>query len=326
VIAARKVCICVAHRPCLYPLHVELYGQGDELRLLSELLKRLDNRTVIDVGAERGSLAHEMLRAGAENLHAFDPHPYNVKAMQARFADDDRVTVHELAVSDRDGTAELHVSTSPDGRPLPFGHTLLERADTNEIMWAQTLRVTRRSLDSLIGEKEIPSSAGILKVDTEGHDLSVIRGMGELKADIVMVEHWKDLPNGLGLCPWTTDEMVSALRSRGFTHFAFIVHRGAFTTLKWDDGEVEQGAMGNLMFLHDSVLYRLIHDVLVYAGRLAEQAVHVGQTYVNAASDRLVVMDELRDAAEERLQALEATTEQLNIQRAELEALRQKSP
>jgi FkbM family methyltransferase len=305
---------------------VELYGQDAELRLLAKLLSRLDRPTFIDVGSERGGLADEMLRAGAEVLHAIDPHPDNISALRTRFDADARVTIHQCAVSDTDGSGRLHVSTTPGGAQLSFGHTLLQRPDTDEIAWDDTLTVSTRSLDSLVETGELPTHVGILKIDTEGHDLSVIRGMGELKADIVMVEHWKDLPNGLGRCPWTTDEMTSALRVRGFTHFAFIVHRGAFTTLKWDDGEVEQGAMGNLVFLHDSVLDRLIHDVFAYAGRLAEEVVRVGQTYVNAASDRLSVMDELRDAAEERLQALEATTEQLNIQRAELEALRQKCP
>jgi predicted rRNA methylase YqxC with S4 and FtsJ domains len=44
---------------------VDLYGQEPEARLLGAFLSRLDNRTVIDVGAERGAFAQQMLTAPA---------------------------------------------------------------------------------------------------------------------------------------------------------------------------------------------------------------------------------------------------------------------
>jgi FkbM family methyltransferase len=263
-------------------------------------MARIERRTMIDVGAEQGGLAEGMLRAGAENLWAFDPHPDNAMALRARFADDPRVTVYEHAVSDADGGGELHVSIRPDGAPLPFGHTLLERADTDEIAWKEAVTVRRRSLQSLIDAGELPASAGILKVDTEGHDLAVVRGMGALKADVVMVEHWTDLPSGLGVCPWKAEELLAQLEPRGFRHFAFIVHRGEFATLKWDDARIERGAMGNLVFIHDRALERLLPDVLDCAGVLAEQSVRTGQMYMDAANERLEALDALSKDAERR--------------------------
>ncbi len=301
---------------------MDLYGQDAELRLLGGLVARLDDRTMIDVGAERGSMADGMLRAGVENLHALDADPTNTAALRTRFADDARVTVHECAVSDEDGHAELHLSTDPDGSPLPFGHTLLERADTDEIAWGKTVTVARRSLGSMIDAGEIPSSTGVLKIDAEGHDLAVVRGMGPLRADVVMVEHWTDLPHGLGRCPWTVQDMLSELGPRGFSHFAFVVHRGEFVTLKWDDAEVERGAMGNLVFLHERVLVALIPAILDVGGQLAEQAVHVGQMYARAAAERLGLVEELKEAADARLEALESTTARIESQNAELEELR----
>ena len=301
---------------------MSLYGQDPEAQLLSRLINRLDHRSVVDVGAERGNLAAELLQAGTEELHVFEPHPENVQILRARFHSDARVTVHECAVSNTDGKGELHVSVDPAGANLPFGHTLLARQDTDEIAWGETLAVTRRSLGSVVSMGEMPSRVGVLKIDTEGHDLAVVQGMGTLRADLIMVEHWTDLPRGLGVCPWTTAEMVEALNGRGFTHFAFIVHRGEFVTLKWDDGDVEPGAMGNLVFLHDDVVSRLLPDVIECAGLLAEKAVRVGQGYMQVASERLAVIHELGQAAQERLQALEETTAAMKEQAAELELLR----
>jgi FkbM family methyltransferase len=318
---------------------VDLYNQDAELALLSKLVTRLEHRSAIDVGAEQGGLSAGILDAGVEELHAFEPHPTNADALRARFGDDPRVTVHECAVSDRDGDGELRVSTRPDGGAVRFGHTLLEPLDTPEIVWRDTIAVRRRSLRSLIAAGELPDQVGILKIDTEGHDFAVIAGMGRLRADVIMVEHWTDLPQGLGPCPWTTKDMTEALHARGFTHFAFIVHRDEFVTLKWDDGEVEPGAMGNLVFLHDSMLERLLPDLLESAGRLAEHAVILGRSYMRAANDRMQVVEELEhaandrlalvheleEAAEERLRGLETTTAQLRAQASELEALRERA-
>ena len=280
---------------------MELYGQDAEARLLSELMRELPCRTVIDVGAERGELAGELLQAGAEELHVFEPHPDNVKTLHARFDADARVTIHAHAVSDSDGSGELHVSAASSGAQLPFGHTLLDRAGTDEIEWNETITVDLRSLGSLIDTGELPGRAGILKIDTEGHDLAVVRGIGSLEADVVMVEHWVNLPHGLGPCPWTTQDMLAELKPRGFNHFAFIVHRSELVTLKWDDGEVEYGAMGNLVFLNDSALPRLLPTVLDCAGRLAEQAVRVGQSYMQAADERLAFVHDLERVVDERL-------------------------
>jgi FkbM family methyltransferase len=284
------------------------YGQDPELSLLSDLAARLDRKSMIDVGAEQGSLAHAMLAAGIEDLHAFDPHHDNAEGMRTRFADDPRVRVHELAISDSDGAGKLHVSSKPDGSPLSFGHTLLEREDTDEVAWRHTVTVERRSLGSLLDAGEIPGHVGILKVDTEGHDLAVVRGMGALEADVVMVEHWTELPHGLGHCPWSTQEMLDELEPRGFAHFAFVVHRGEFVTLKWDDGEVEPGAMGNLIFLHERVVGGLLPSILRSAGRLAEQAVQVGQMYMGAAVERLALVNELTKTADERLAIIDRLT------------------
>lgn len=301
---------------------MDLYGQDPELGLLTGFMPHLDRRSMLDVGAERGSLAHAMLAAGVEELHAFDPQRDNAEAMRARFAGDTRVRVHELAVSDSDGTGELHVSSNPDGSPLSFGHTLLERDSTDEVAWRQTVTVRRRSLGSLLDADEIPRHVGILKIDTEGHDLAVVRGMGELEADVVMVEHWTELPHGLGRCPWSAQDMLAELEPRGFAHFAFVVHRGEFVTLKWDDAEVERGSMGNLIFLHERAVAAVLPSILESASRLAEQAVNLGQVYMRAAMERLALIDELSETAEARRQALELTTARMEAQAAELESLR----
>ena len=264
---------------------MSVYGQEAEARLLTSFLARLEDRSVVDVGAERGAFADELLRGGATELYAIEPEPRNADALRDRFGDP-RVRVLELAAGDTDGELPLHLSVSPSGDPITFGHTTLERPATDEIQWDETLIVPTRSLGSLVRSGELPARVGVVKIDTEGHDLAVVAGMGDLICDVVMVEHWVDLPNSLGVCPWSSDEMVEALRTRGFSHFAFIVHRGEFVLLQWDDAGVSPGAMGNLVFIHDRVLNALLPDVLERASSLAEVAVERAVAGASEAEER----------------------------------------
>ena len=182
---------------------------------------------------------------------------------------------------------------------------MLERPDTDEIAWRTTVTVEARSLESLVATGEVPERVGVLKIDTEGHDDAVLAGIGPLECDVVVVEHWVDLPNSLGRCPWTLEEIASPLHARGFSHFAFIQHRSEFTILTWDDGDIPAGHMGNLVFLHDRVLDRLLPDLLTCASQLAVRSVLVGEMYATAAAERLAVIEHLDAANRSRSPAKE---------------------
>ena len=63
--------------------------------------------------------------------------------------------------------------------------------------------------------------------------------------------------------------------------------------LQWDNGEIPIGCMGNLVFLHDRVLDRLLPEVLVCASSLAEQAVELADARSQVARERLVLINDL---------------------------------
>lgn len=293
---------------------VGLYGQEPEAGLLAAFISRLENRSVIDVGAERGSFIDAMLEAGSDLVHAIEPEPKNVAFLRKRFGSDERVTIHAVAASDGNATLELHLAVDSEGRPATFGHTVLDRPDTEEIAWPKSVTVGARSLSSLVAEGEVPSRIGVLKVDTEGHDLAVIAGMGALLCDVVMVEHWIDLPHSLGQCPWMVDDMVEVLGAKGFSHFAFIVHRGEFVTLQWDDGSLSPGAMGNLIFIHDRVLGDLLPEVIHHASSLSQAAVELAVSHTSAAEERLALIDELSAQRELHTTAIKELTAERDLQ------------
>ncbi len=279
-----------------------LYGQEAEVELMASFLPCVSSTYVVDVGAERGSFAAAMLEAGSERVDLIEPESGNVAYLRERFSGDDRAIVHDAAAGECDGQAMLHLSARSDGSSLSFGHTMLDRPGTSEIKWPDQASVDVRSLASLVASEEIPERVGLLKIDTEGSDLAVVRGMGSLECDVVMVEHWSDLPYSLGVCPWTSEELIASLATRGFTHYAFLLHREEGVTFRWDAADVDTGEMGNLIFLHERVLDALVPLTLLAASRLAR-----------TSSDRLI---ELRSAADERGALLQAAEGERGLQAA----------
>jgi FkbM family methyltransferase len=284
---------------------MDLYWQEPELQLLTALLSRTPDKAVIDVGAERGAFAEELLRVGGGAVHVVEPEPSNAEFLRTRFRQDPRVVVHEYAIGEADTPLELHRSRLPSGEPLTYGHTVLVRPDTDEIAWGETIPVAGRSLASLVAAGELPARVGILKIDTEGNDLAVVSGMGPLQCDVVMVEHWTELPHSLGPCPWDADEMLSALRARGFSHFVLVVHRGEVAFFKWDSSDIPRGEFGNLVFLHERIVEDVWPLIVDCAAVSAESAIaHLEKRLNEVEADR-----QLRLEAIERLDAaLKATS------------------
>ena len=130
---------------------------------------------VVDCGANLGEWT-AMAQASfdgakvAGNYHMMEPSPQSNAAISARFSGDDRVTVHAVALSDRDGEAEFHL-VSPTGGTNSLIATETSAAQTI------TVKVARgAAYFSALGIGGID----LLKIDTEGHDFAVIEGFAEM--------------------------------------------------------------------------------------------------------------------------------------------------
>lgn len=80
---------------------MDLYGQGAEAGLFATFIARLEYKSVLDRGAERGAFAEVMLHIGADHVHLMDDIPANAEFLRERFRDESRVTVHEPAPSQK---------------------------------------------------------------------------------------------------------------------------------------------------------------------------------------------------------------------------------
>lgn len=140
------------------------YFQEPEIRAAARIARARPGMRCIDVGANGGVYSYFMKRAGAK-VEAFEPIPVLAQDIQRRFGGS--IAVHQVALSDQNGNAELHIPII-DGQ-LQYGYASCE----NE--WDQgqqkKIAVETRTLDSY-NLKDV----GLIKIDVEGYELAVLEG------------------------------------------------------------------------------------------------------------------------------------------------------
>jgi len=144
-----------------YHLKGKFY-EAEELALLAPYFK---GGLFVDIGSNVGNHSLYALNfLGAERVIAFEPNPmaYRVLEVNAQLNGfSDRLTIHRKGLSDAPGRAVVK---------LPFaniGGGWLESSDSGEIEIAVG--------DSILADEPV----GFIKIDTEGMELGVLRGLTE---------------------------------------------------------------------------------------------------------------------------------------------------
>jgi FkbM family methyltransferase len=138
-----------------------------ELRLVGQLMK--DSGTVVDVGANAGIYSAMALQR-RRWVAAFEPVPE--EAARLRHMIGTRGIVHQVALSDRCGEAILHVPYVKDAGAVTTRSSLEANVDTD--LPHRDIEVKLATLDSF-GLSDI----AFIKIDVEGHELSVLKGAVE---------------------------------------------------------------------------------------------------------------------------------------------------
>ena len=138
-------------------------GAEPELAILRDIVPT--GCTAIDIGAYRGVYSYA-LSGIAGRVEAFEPNPVLAKIIAAKLAP--RVSVHEVALSDRDGTATLYIPRSESGVACRVGASL---GDVNPGATVSEIQVRVATLDGYGFD-----NVGFIKMDAEGSELKIIAG------------------------------------------------------------------------------------------------------------------------------------------------------
>ena len=242
----------------------EFSALNPEISLLQYILSYIDNRTVVDVGAHVGDVAQRLLDCGCQ-VYAFEPFPASFAALQERLGSRADFTASPVAIGAVDGEGQLNIATSAteaqgteaQGLDASLFHSLVDHPLGTSIRFAEALPVQIRSLASLRQTGEIPSQIGLLKVDTEGADIEVIKGLGEPDIPVVMTEYW-DSHHAFGAgTHGHLGPTVELMRSMGYAWHVVIYHIDEDESISYyfNDAHTVPRSWGNAIFFKERSLF-----------------------------------------------------------------------
>lgn len=142
-------------------------GLEEEMRFLAALVGQGDR--VIDIGGNRGVYAYRLWRLGAK-VEVFEPNPRCFAVLQSWATGKPSVLLHSVALSRCAGSANLHIPIDEVG----VEHDASASIEQSGFVQARDQLVSLATLDSYRFE-----NVGLIKIDVEGHEYSVIEGAGE---------------------------------------------------------------------------------------------------------------------------------------------------
>jgi FkbM family methyltransferase len=251
-------------------------GQDAELDMLRALAPSLISKSFVDVGAEKGSVARALFDCGLSGV-LFEPLARHLTDLQ-ELVRERTGAVYPWAIAEGDGTREFFIATDPQGNELDHFHSL-ERATGQSVFdHKKSSRVVCRSLGSLVAEGVLARDIGILKIDTEGGDLAVLRGLGVMSPELIVCEFFTD---GLyeGWSDAAPERVIEYLRERGYQRFVAFKRTKRLETCVAGPCGFQPRQWGNLFFFSDDLFIRVsqkLETLLAsFEKRLVEYVEHV---------------------------------------------------
>jgi FkbM family methyltransferase len=254
----------VAARPAKPLLAGNVRDATPEASLLQHLYSFLPDPVAFDIGANVGDISARLLEAGYE-VYAFEPNPSIFAAMREKLGANPSFHPFQLAIGSANTTLNLRVATDPTGAnkygdPSLFS-TFIEHPMPGDLPFTQEIPVSVRTIESLRQSGEIPARAGLIKIDTEGFDLEVIRGLGHDETPVVMAEFW-DAVHSFGLSgKGRLCDLVAEMKTRGYRWFLVIYHEEESATLSYycNRTQTVPNSWGNAIFFRDHALFARAH-------------------------------------------------------------------
>jgi FkbM family methyltransferase len=144
-----------------------------EARIALDFLGRVDseNLVVFDVGANQGLYTEAILRLAPQaRIFAFEPSSSARAIFESKLHGDEKIEVIPFALGESIASAELYSDTPGSG----LASLTKRRLDHFGIDFNYAERIQITTLDSFIESTGVVPN--ILKMDVEGHELSVLKG------------------------------------------------------------------------------------------------------------------------------------------------------
>ena len=198
-----------------------------------EVVKKLipENAVVFDVGANVGEWSRYVLdNKPTVQLYAFEPIPTVYDKLRNNLL---KTSCHNLAISDKNGSQPFfHYNSTSTSSELSG---LYHRPLVDQMLGAVPIAITvqTKTLDTFCSEKEI-HRIDFLKIDTEGAELSVLKGASNLLHNHLVTMIQFEYGGTYTDSNTTLKQVYDLLRGYGYTIYR-IIPSGFVWVTTWDD-------------------------------------------------------------------------------------------
>ena len=279
----------------------ESYEQATDISVMLALATHVSRKSFIDVGAEKGSFSRALFEIGFHGV-LFEPFPLHLPGLR-RLVEGTESKVFEFAIDEADHEGTLHIAVDDEGKQKDYFHSLLRVEAHPLIHHSESIAVQCRSLASLAREGLINQEIGVLKTDTEGYDLNVVRGMGHVRAEVLVCEF---------VTPslyrtWTgsfPEALIEAAFDRGYEACIAVKRMAGHEFVVFDPYGFIDGQWGNLVFTSRELLDRARAEIRRIAYESEKSLATSMAQETESLEAKEAVIRELAAACEERLDGM----------------------
>jgi FkbM family methyltransferase len=160
-----------------------LFGKGknlasfdDPYQIMAGLLKDIEVTGIIDAGASSGRISKKLLlKFPKAHVYGFEPNSFYSETLQQYSKKESRFHPQFLALSDHEGTSDLHITQSPGNTSLFFPGTLLEKFDPRGASVKSSVEVEVVTIDQWAKRNKDPAIQ-LMKFDIQSGELQALQG------------------------------------------------------------------------------------------------------------------------------------------------------
>jgi FkbM family methyltransferase len=184
-------------------------------------------RVYLDVGCYKGAWTDQITSVQHDNnytIHALEPDPTNLAPLVRKYLSNSHVKVHGCGAGETSGRFIFHImnhSTCSSFLPLTGDHNHIEKLTApigcQPLKHHSSHEVQVVSLEKFMADHEI-SEIEELKIDTQGLDLAVVKGLGPRLPHVkrIHLECWLDNERSVYEGECKCEDCIEFLTSRGF--------------------------------------------------------------------------------------------------------------
>src|ERR1035437_5016020 len=233
-----------------------------ELGLMCFLYSHLPGRKAMDIGAHIGEVSSCLLKTGYE-VYAFEPYPPNYTRLRKRMKGQRAFHAFNMALGAVDGELPLHLVTDSTkdhtfDDPTVF-HSLAPHGMPDGLSFDGATTVPVKRVADLHRSGVVPADISLVKIDTEGYDLEVIRGMEGHRYPVVCAEFWDtQIPFASNGLLYTHESIVREMGQRSYFWYIVLYRVWGLnhTAFFCNHNQSVPGSWGNLFFFRDHATFQ----------------------------------------------------------------------